>query len=277
MVGRCIPYWNGHFLGDICSFSGVLRFPLAQAERCDVELGRAWKAAGVKMADLLIATVRQRGGGMVMWNPPGLMKGWRDVATKKAGLLQHVVAQTSCWARFLLWTLWAVGKYAKVNRGPCVSVLQSRSTTVEIWTWCPCLQFFVWNPTIRCKLFQLDLNLKIAKNLVLETLKLFIPKKKDWTTKVAKYLGPKVVNTPNLSWTSKVFFHKPWWFIRKVSPPNFPTHAFDAKDPCFFLGGLLGLLGRQQCQHCGFDNSMVAVENYGCNVPARLRLPKKTR
>ena len=35
---------------------------LPQAERCDVELGRAWKAAGVKMADLLIATVRKRDG-----------------------------------------------------------------------------------------------------------------------------------------------------------------------------------------------------------------------
>ena len=28
----------------------------AQAERCDVELGKAWKRAGVKVADLLIAT-----------------------------------------------------------------------------------------------------------------------------------------------------------------------------------------------------------------------------
>ena len=33
-----------------------------QAERCDVELGELWKSAGVKMADLLIATERAGGG-----------------------------------------------------------------------------------------------------------------------------------------------------------------------------------------------------------------------
>eukprot|EP00434_Breviolum_minutum_P017824 symbB.v1.2.015733.t1/scaffold1184.1/size176679/13 len=34
----------------------TLKVVFSWAERCDVELGRAWKAAGVKMADLLIAT-----------------------------------------------------------------------------------------------------------------------------------------------------------------------------------------------------------------------------
>ena len=55
-VSGALPSQLNNLWPGAKNIPSTLKVVFSWAERCDVELGRAWKAAGVKMADLLIAT-----------------------------------------------------------------------------------------------------------------------------------------------------------------------------------------------------------------------------